>query len=53
MRIEIDRQKRITLLNWLKQGFICPDDMPEVRSGQKPITPQEARDLIRQLEEKY
>lgn len=29
MRVPIDRQKRLTLLKWLKQGYIEPMDLPE------------------------
>lgn len=32
MRIKIDREKRLILLKWLKQGYIYPMDMPELLS---------------------
>ena len=32
-QIKLDRAKTIILLQWLKQGFICPDDMPELREA--------------------
>lgn len=32
MRISLDKEKKIILLKWLKQGYINPMDMPELLS---------------------
>lgn len=33
MKIAIDRSKKLTLLKWLKQGYINTLDMPEAMEG--------------------
>ena len=33
MRIELDRDKKITLLRWLKQGYIDTADIEEIGNG--------------------
>lgn len=33
MKIPLDRNKRIILLKWLKQGYINTIDMPETMEG--------------------
>lgn len=33
MVIQIDREKKLTLLRWLKQGYIDTLDMPGVYNG--------------------
>lgn len=33
MRIELDRAKRITLLQWLRQGYIETADIEEIGNG--------------------
>ena len=55
-QVKIDREKTIILLKWLKQGFICPDDMPELREalgGGKLLTREEQIEHIKQLEREY
>ena len=55
-QVKIDREKTIILLKWLKQGFICPDDMPELREalgGGKLLTREEQIEYIKQLEREY
>jgi len=32
MKIELDKRKKVTLLNWLKQGFIETDDVQELKT---------------------
>ena len=49
-QVKIDREKTIILLKWLKQGFICPDDMPELREalgGGKLLTREEQIEYIK------
>ena len=55
-QVKIDREKTIILLKWLKQGFSCPDDMPELREalgGGKLLTREEQIEYIKQLEREY
>lgn len=55
-QIKLDRAKTIILLRWLKQGFICLDDMPELREalgGGKLLTREEQIEYIKQLEREY
>ena len=55
-QVKIDREKTIILLKWLKQGFICPGDMPELREalgGGKLLTREEQIEYIKQLEREY
>lgn len=55
-QIKLDRAKTIILLQWLKQRFICPDDMPELREalgGGKLLTRAEQIEYIKQLEREY
>lgn len=55
-QIKLDRAKTIILLQWLKQGFICPDDMTELREalgGGKLLTREEQIEYIKQLEREY
>lgn len=55
-QIKIDREKTITLLRWLKQGFICPDDMPELGEALgrgRLLTREEQIAYIKKLEEEY
>ena len=33
MRIELDREKKVVLLRWLKQGFIETGDIEEIENG--------------------
>lgn len=33
MKLLLDRQKRLTLLKWLKQGYIETLDLPEALQG--------------------
>lgn len=55
-QVKIDREKTIILLKWLKQGFICPDDMPELREAfgrGRLLTREEQIAYLKKLEEEY
>lgn len=55
-QIKLDREKTIILLKWLKQGFISPDDMPELREalgGGRLLTREEQIAYLEQLEREY
>ncbi len=38
MRLQINRERRLTLLNWLKQGYIDTLDMPEAYKSSSLFT---------------
>ena len=42
MKIEIDRNKRIVLLRWLKQGYIDSDEIYLIEPDE-PLSEEEAR----------
>lgn len=55
-QIKLDREKTIILLKWIKQGFISPDDMPELREalgGGRLLTREEQIAYLEQLEREY
>lgn len=55
----MNRERRIILLRWLKQGYINVEELDiiadEVIRGQKRdrLTMEEAREFIKRLEEQY
>lgn len=55
MKIELDREKRIVLLQALKDGYIESDTLLEwadrLLLPTKPMTLEEARQLMKELEE--
>lgn len=56
MKIELDREKRIALLQALKDGYIDSDTLREwigdkVLLSTKPMTLEEARQMMRELED--
>lgn len=56
MKIELDRDKRIALLQALKDGYIDSDTLREwigdkVLLSDKPMTLEEARQMMRELED--
>lgn len=55
-QIKLDRAKTIILLQWLKQGFICTDDMPELGETlgcRRLLTREEQIEYLKKLEEEY
>lgn len=55
-RITIDRELKITLLNWLKRGYIDGAEVKEIAkrtNGGKTLSVDEAREYLRKLEEDY
>lgn len=56
MKIELDREKRITLLQALKAGYIDSDTLREwigdkMLFSTKPMTLEEARQMMKELED--
>ena len=54
--LPIDREKKLILLGWLKRGIIDGEELDKLHSesrGEQWLTMEEAREFIRQLEEKY
>lgn len=55
-RITIDREIKITLLNWLKQGYIEEEEIKALAvkcGGGAVLSMDEAREFLRLLEEDY
>lgn len=50
MRIELDREKKLVLLQALKDGYIDSDTLNEW-IGSRPMTLEEARQMMRELED--
>lgn len=53
--LPIDREKKLILLGWLKRGVIDGEELDRLHSesrGEQWLTMDEAREFIRQLEEK-
>lgn len=56
MKIELDREKKLVLLQALKDGYIDSDTLREwigdkVLLSTKPMTLEEARQMMRELED--
>lgn len=54
--LTIDREKRVTLLNWLRAGIINGAELEELYNqvkGVRTLSMEEARAFLKQLEEEF
>lgn len=54
--LKIDRPTKITLLKWLRQGYIDTQELTALHAkatGDKVLSMEEAREFLKHLEETY